>query len=45
LDSGEAIISINNGLDIDEIEKWLPLTKCIARYLLKDAFPDMFKSS
>ncbi|MDQ1593261.1 MAG: hypothetical protein QOG71_3888 [Pyrinomonadaceae bacterium] len=44
LDSGEPVISIDNGLDIDEVEMWLPITKCLARYLLKDAFPDMFKS-
>lgn len=45
LDSGEPIISIDNGLDIDEVEKWLPITKCLARYLLKDAFLGIFKKS
>jgi hypothetical protein len=45
LDSGEPMISIDNGMDIDEVEKWLPITKFIARHLLKDAFPDMFKSN
>ena len=45
LDSGEPMISIDNGMDIEEVEKWLPVTKFIARYLLKDAFPDMFKSN
>lgn len=44
LDSGEPMISIDNGPDIDEVEKWLPLTKFVARHLLKDAFPDMFKT-
>ena len=38
LDSGEPMISIDSGVDIDEVEKWLPITKFIARYLLKDAF-------
>jgi hypothetical protein len=42
LDSGEAIISIDNGVDTQEVEKWLPITKFLARFLLKDAFPDMF---
>ena len=44
LDSGEGIISIDNGLDIDKVEAWLPITKLLARYLLKEAFPDMFKA-
>lgn len=44
LDSGEVTISIDDGLDIDEVNKWLPLTKCIARYLLKDAFPAVFRN-
>jgi hypothetical protein len=44
LDSGEPIISIDNGVDLEEVEKWLPITKFLARFLLKDAFPDMFKS-
>lgn len=45
LDSGEPTISIDNGLDVDEVEKWLPLARCLARYLLKDNFPDMFRNS
>lgn len=45
LDSGEPIISIDNGVDLEEVEKWLPITKFLARFLLKDAFPDMFKSA
>jgi len=45
LDSGEGVISIDNGLDIDRVEAWLPITKFLARYLLKEAFPDMFKTS
>lgn len=43
LDSSEGVISIDNGLDIDKVEAWLPITKFLARYLLKEAFPDMFK--
>lgn len=45
LDSGEPMISIDNGMDIEEVEKWLPITKFIARHLLKDAFPGIFKSN
>jgi len=45
LDSGEPVISIDNGVDIEEVEKWLPITKFLARFLLKDAFPDMFKAA
>lgn len=45
LDSGEPIISIDNGVDIEEVEKWLPITKFLARFLLKDAFPDIFKTA
>jgi hypothetical protein len=42
LDSAEDVISIDNGLDLDKVEAWLPITKFLARYLLKEAFPDMF---
>jgi hypothetical protein len=45
LDSGEPVISIDNGLDIQEVEKWLPITRFLARFLLKDAFPEIFKTS
>jgi hypothetical protein len=45
LESGEPTFSIDAGLHIDEINKWLPLVKCIARYLLKEAFPESFISS
>ena len=39
LDSGEPALSADEGLDIQQITKWLPLTKCIARRMLKDEFP------
>jgi hypothetical protein len=45
LDSGEPTFSIDEGLDIEEVNKWLPITKCLARYLLKEAFTDIFKNS
>jgi len=44
IDSGEPIISIDVGADIEEVGKWLPFTKFVARYLLVEAFPDMLKS-
>jgi hypothetical protein len=45
VDSGEPIISIDVGPDIEEVEKWLPITKFIARYLLLESFPDILKST
>jgi SEC-C motif len=45
VDSGEPIISIDVGPDIEEVAKWLPITKLIARYLLLESFPDILKST
>jgi hypothetical protein len=42
LRSGEPTLSIDAGLDIDLVQEWLPLTKCIARLLLKTEFPNVF---
>lgn len=42
LRSGEATVSIDEGLDLEPIEAWLPLAKCIARLLMKDEFPEFF---
>jgi len=42
LRSGEPTVSIDAGLDIDLINEWLPLTKCIARLLIKTEFPSVF---
>ena len=44
LRSGEPTLSIDAGLDLDLITEWLPLTKCLARLLVKTEFPDVFKS-
>jgi hypothetical protein len=44
LDSGEPMISIDSGVDIDEVEKWLPITRFLARYLLVDSFPQLFRA-
>jgi hypothetical protein len=35
--------SIDNGVDVDEVEKWLPVLRFIARYLLVEAFPKLFQ--
>ena len=45
IDSGESIISIDVAPDIEEVQKWLPITKFIARYLLRESFPEIFKST
>jgi len=42
LESGEPTLSIDDAFDIQHINKWLPLTKCIARHLLNVEFPDKF---
>lgn len=42
LRSGEPTISIDAGQDVDLVNEWLPLTKCIARLLLKIEFPKVF---
>jgi hypothetical protein len=45
LESDKPVISIDNSLDVAEVEKWLPVVKFIARYLLLDEFPDVAGSS
>jgi len=45
IDSGEPVISIDTVADIEEVEKWLPIAKFIARYLLVEAFPDILKAT
>jgi hypothetical protein len=42
LRSGEPNVSIDDGLDVALVNEWLPLTKCIARLLLKSVFTDIF---
>jgi hypothetical protein len=44
LDSGEPMISIDSGVDVEEVERWLPITKFIARYLFVDSFPDILQT-
>ena len=42
LDSGELALSADEEMDVREVYKWLPLTKCIVRHLLKSDFPSEF---
>jgi hypothetical protein len=44
VDSGEETISIDSGRDIEEVQKWLPIAKFVARYLLIDSFPRLLES-
>ncbi|HYE76019.1 MAG TPA: methylamine utilization protein MauJ, partial [Blastocatellia bacterium] len=43
LDDGEPTISIDYAVDIELVGRWLPLTKCIARLYMKEAFPECFR--
>ncbi len=43
-ESGELTLSVDEALHIERINKWLPLTRCIARRMLKNEFPDEFLS-
>jgi hypothetical protein len=42
LDDGEPTFSLSKGLDTEKVHEWLPLTKYIARFLMKKEFPDFF---
>ncbi len=41
-DESQETISIDDGLHMSEVAKWLPLCKCIARHLLKAEYPKLF---
>ena len=41
-DETQETINIDDGLLINEVSKWLPLCKCIARYLLRQEYPHLF---
>lgn len=43
LDSGEPGVQLDEGHDRDEIQRWLPLLRCLARAYLRTEFPRMFK--
>ena len=42
LDSGELTMIADDELGLEEVFKWLPLCKCIARHMLKNEFPKEF---
>jgi len=42
--SGELTMSVDDILHTQKVNKWLPLTKCIVRRMLKDEFPSEFLS-
>jgi hypothetical protein len=39
---GEIALSADNALDAERVNKWLPLTKCLVRLLLRNCFPREF---
>jgi hypothetical protein len=41
-DSGEINLSVDEMLHVSRVNKWLPLTKCIARRMLKNEFSSEF---
>jgi hypothetical protein len=41
-DETHETINIDDGLLTNEVANWLPLCKCIARYLLKKEYPHLF---
>lgn len=42
LDGGEPAASIDHMPDVDEVDRWLPLTKCLSRLHIKMEFPEYF---
>lgn len=42
LEPGSLSLYTDDALHVNEIYRWLPLTKCITRYFLKTEFPSMF---
>ena len=42
--SGELSLSADDLVQIQRVNKWLPLTRCIARRMLKNDFPTQFLS-
>jgi hypothetical protein len=42
LDEGELALSPDDPLDVQKVTRWLPLTKCIARRMMKNEFPNEF---
>jgi hypothetical protein len=44
LRSGELALSVDDLVHVQRANKWLPLTRCIARRMLKNEFPSQFLS-
>ena len=44
MDSGELSLSADDLVQIERVNKWLPLTRCITRRMLKNDFPVQFLS-
>ncbi len=42
--SGELSLSVDDLVQIQRVNKWVPLTRCIARRMLKNDFPTVFLS-
>ena len=42
LDSGALTLSADEEMDIQQVFKWLALTRCIVRHMLKSDFPSEF---
>jgi hypothetical protein len=43
-DSGELTVLSDEIVDLQKVNRWLPLAKCMARRMLKNEFPDEFLS-
>jgi len=39
------VVSIDDAIAVQKVYKWLPLTKCIARYMMMKEFPGVFHIS
>lgn len=39
-ENGELTISVDQAFNLERLNKWLPLTRCLARHLLKIEFPN-----
>lgn len=44
LDTGEATLKADDMLHMDRVYRWLGITQCIARQMLKNDFPEDFKN-
>lgn len=42
LDDGEPVVTADESMDVFEVYRWLPITKCILRRMFKNDFPSEF---